>query len=195
MSRYLHLAHRAAAAAPAARVGQPHRPQECRDGGLALPARRHAALHLARRQLAEHGRVHPAHPQAARARRPAPAKPGGDRRLVPADGAGLEPATHALPVAWQASPKAAKATRRCTRPRRLGRSYPTAAIATKWPLTRMPHPEASDPLAVPIVPLPCRLLDCPLIGECLPAFTAAPLAPSCPKTVVYWSGQGRHGSE
>jgi hypothetical protein len=76
----LHLARRTAAAAHAPRVGQPRRPQDGRDGGLAVPARHHAALHPARRQLAEHGRVHPARPQAAHARRPAPAEPTASTR-------------------------------------------------------------------------------------------------------------------
>src|SRR3954465_5800781 len=107
----LHLARRAAAPAHAPGVGQPGRPQDGRDGGLAVPARHHAALHPARRQLAEHGRVHPAHPEAAHARRPASAEPGRDRRLVPADRRGLEPATHALPVERQAPAEATEATR------------------------------------------------------------------------------------
>jgi hypothetical protein len=120
-----------------------------RDGLAALVPHHgggHAALHAARRQLAEHGRVHPAHPQAARARRPAPAEPGGDRHLVPADRAGLEPATHAFHLERQAPEAAAKATRRCTPARRLRRSYPAAAIAMQSPPTGMAQPEAGDPL-------------------------------------------------
>src|SRR4051812_2713648 len=142
----LHLARRAAAPAHAPGVGQPGRPQDGRDGGLAVPARHHAALHPARRQLAEHGRVHPAHPEAAHARRPASAEPGRDRRLVPADRRGLEPATHALPVERQAPAEATEATRRRTPTRRLGRSHAEAALAARPQLTGMARPEASDPL-------------------------------------------------
>ncbi|CAA9272376.1 MAG: Integrase, catalytic region, partial [uncultured Acetobacteraceae bacterium] len=142
----LRLARRTAAPTHAPRVGQPHRPQDGRDGGLALPARHHAALHSARRQLAEHGRVHPAHPQATHPRRPAPAEPGRDRRLVRADCPGLEPAAHALPLERQAPAKAAKAVRRRTRCRRLGRSYPAATTTVRPRTAGMAQPEASGPL-------------------------------------------------
>src|SRR4051794_32900531 len=152
----LHLARRAAAPAHAPGVGQPGRPQDGRDGGLAVPARHHAALHPARRQLAEHGRVHPAHPETAHARRPASAEPGRDRRLVSADRRGLEPATHALPVERQAPAEATEAARRRTRTRRLGRSHAEAALAARPQLTGMAQSEASDPL-VDSLPVPaCR---------------------------------------
>lgn len=119
----LHLARPATTAAHAPRVGQSHRSQDRRDGSLALPAWGHAALHTARRQLAEHGRIRPAHSQATHARRPAPAEPEGDRSLVPTDRTGLESAAHAISLERQAPATAAKATWRWTRHRRLGRSH------------------------------------------------------------------------
>src|SRR3954462_4108495 len=98
-------------AAPAARVGQPHRSEEHRNADVAVPARHYAALYAARRQLAEHGRVHPAHPQAAGLGGPPPPVSCRDRHLVRADRPGLEPPAHTLCLAWQAPPATAQAAR------------------------------------------------------------------------------------
>jgi hypothetical protein len=55
------------------------------------------------------GGVHPADPQAPYARRPASTEPDRDRHLVRADRTSVEPASHTLPVEWQAPAKAAQA--------------------------------------------------------------------------------------
>src|SRR4051794_25129189 len=120
-------------AAPAARVGQPHRSEEHRNADVAVPAWHHAALYAARRQLAEHGRVHPAHPQAPRLGGPAPPVARRDRHLVRADRRGLEPP--APPLSGTAS-AASDGTSGAVTPilsaarRRIRRSRSQAARAT-----------------------------------------------------------------
>ena len=64
-------------APPAPDLGQPGRPPELGHRPLAVPARRHAAVHPDQRLLAQHGRVDPADHRPPCPRRAAPAVPGG----------------------------------------------------------------------------------------------------------------------
>ncbi|CAA9580787.1 MAG: Integrase, catalytic region, partial [uncultured Thermomicrobiales bacterium] len=129
----VHPAGGVAAVATAAGLGQPRRPQDARSRPLALRARRHAALHPARRVVAEHGRVDPAHPEAPRPGGDPPGKPAGHHRRAGGDGARLEPRPHPVRLGRPARRAAGPRPPAPPRPRRLGGTGPPphpAALST-----------------------------------------------------------------
>lgn len=93
---------------------------------VAVRPRHHAVVHVARRQLVEHGRIDPAHPQATRAGRPASDSSGPDHHLAGGRRPGLESPAH--PIRLGRRP--ANATPTCSGPAapacRLRRDHPAA---------------------------------------------------------------------
>ncbi|CAA9325040.1 MAG: hypothetical protein AVDCRST_MAG40-1647, partial [uncultured Gemmatimonadaceae bacterium] len=115
---------RAAAAAHAAGARQPGRTSDPALRRVAARPRDHAALHPARRLVAEHDGVRAAHPDPPRPRGDPPGVRRRHYRPVGSDGRGLERGAHPIRVGRPARRPPATCTRPAPPARRLRRVHP-----------------------------------------------------------------------